>query len=92
MKFIVVTDVSWASRIIETERKVLLNIDHIVSFQERAKLKPKIGKRYEMSETDREEIEFSNGNSHILTTQGTIKVKESVEEILLKIKDCNLIA
>lgn len=92
MKFIVVTDVSFVSRVIEAERKVLLNIDHIVSFQESVKLKPKTGKRYELTETEREEIEFTKGNSHILTTQGTIRVKESVEEILLKIKDCNSIA
>ena len=92
MKFIVVTDVTFLSSTTETERKVLLNIDHIVSFNGRVEVRPKTGKRYELTETEREEMEFYMGNSRILTTQGTINVKESVEEILLKIKDCNSIA
>lgn len=93
MKFIVVTDVSFVSRITETEteRKIFLNINHIVSFQKRVELKPKTGKRYERTEAERKEMESYRGDSRILTTQGTIEVKESVEEILLKIKDCNSI-
>jgi len=77
MKFIVVTNMRKPIGVeTKTERKIFLNVNQIISFEELEDLL----------------VDVYDAKSEIQTTRTNVYVKESVEEILLKIKDCNSIA